>query len=172
MRKDLTPTISDRGLQNSRRSSFFSPWLSDNDPDTWFDNFFGSDMTPFTNDRRFLSPAIDVDETAEEYVVSADLPGIKKEDISIDCAGNQLTILAERKYETHENKKGNRHERFHGTYQRSFSLPQGADTAKIVASYESGVLEVHIPKGEAVKSKRIQIGESKKDPSSKKIATH
>ena len=80
--------------------------------------------------------------------------------------------MAERKYETHENKKGNRHERFHGTYQRSFSLPQGVDAAKIAASYEGGVLEVHIPKGETVKSKRIQISESKKESSNKKVSTH
>lgn len=170
MRKDLTQTNSDRNqLQNSRLSNFFSPWVNDRDSDRWLDNFFGSDMLPFTNDRRFLSPAIDIDETADEYLVSADLPGIKKEDISIDCAGNQLTISAERKYES-GNKKENRRERFYGTYQRSFTLPQGVDTNKIAASYESGVLEVHVPKGEAVKSKRIQIGETKKDSTNVKMS--
>ncbi len=172
MRKDLQSN-SDRGqVQNSRFSNFFSPWISDRENDSWFDNFFGSEMSPYTNDRRFLSPAIDIDESAEEYVVSADLPGIKKEDISIDCAGNQLTISAERKYESDDSKKGNRRERFHGTYQRSFTLPQGVDASKIEASYEGGVLAVHIPKGETVKSRRIQIGESKKDSPNEKITPH
>ena len=155
MRKEIVQNTSGRNpVLNERRSSYFSPWSNEN----WLDNFLDSDVSSFTNDSRFLSPAIDIEETAEEYLVSADLPGIKKEDISIDCSANLLTICAERKYESGEGRKENRRERFFGTYQRSFTLPQGADTNKVEASYEGGVLLVHIPKGEAVKSRRIQIG--------------
>ena len=159
MRKDIVQNTSGRNpVLNDRRTSYFSPWSNEN----WLENFLDSDVSPFINDGRFLSPAIDIEETAEEYLVSADLPGVKKEDIAIDCSSNLLTISADRKYESGEGRKENRRERFYGTYQRSFTLPQGADTNKVEASYEGGVLMVHIPKGEAVKSRRIQIGEHSK----------
>ena len=159
MRKDVIQNTMGRNpSQADRRTNYFSPWSNEN----WLDHFLDSDVSPFTNDSRFLSPAIDIEETAEEYLVSADLPGINKDDISIDCSANLLTITAERKYESGEGRKENRRERFFGTYQRSFTLPQGADTSKVDATYEGGVLMVHIPKGEAVKSRRIQIGERNK----------
>ena len=159
MRKDVVQNTTGRNpIQADRRTSYFSPWSND----SWLDNFLDPDVSSFINDSRFLSPAIDIEESAEEYLVSADLPGVKKEDISIDCSANLLTITAERKYETDERRKENRRERFFGTYQRSFTLPQGADTNKVEANYEGGVLMVHIPKGEAVKSRRIQIGEHSK----------
>jgi HSP20 family protein len=166
MRKDLSrsqPGQVDR-MPASRRSSFLSPWSDDFwEPTRWFDDFFGRDMSNFPMDSRFLSPAIDIEESNDEYVVSADLPGIKKEDISIECHENQLTISAERKYESNEGKKHDRRERFYGTYQRSFTLPSGIDPDKIEASYEGGVLNIRIPKGEQQKARRIEIGDTKKN---------
>lgn len=160
MRKDVSTTNQDQAnYPQTRRSNFLSPWANDFwEPNTWMDNFFGPELSAFPFDNKFLSPAIDVDEGDNEYLVSADLPGLKKEDISIDCSGNQLTIFAERKYEKKEGKKQGRRERFYGTYQRSFTLPVGVDTNKIDAAYDGGVLTVHIPKGEMTKSKHIPIG--------------
>lgn len=163
MRKDVATTSNQNAanvpLLRSKRSSFFSPWANDLwEPDYLLDTFFGPDLSPFSNENRFISPAIDVDETATEYMVSADLPGINKDDIAIDCSGNMLTISAERKYENKDEKKTGRRERFYGSYQRSFTLPVGVDANKIDASYDNGVLTVHIPKGESVKTKRIAIG--------------
>jgi HSP20 family protein len=149
MNKDLT--------QNRNQTAATRPsnlWNSD----IWFDNFFAADLPTISNEMRSFAPAIDIDETADEYLVCADLPGVKEENIKIDCAANQLTISAERKYDLVEGRKENRRERFYGSYQRSFTLPQGVDSSKIMASYVEGVLEIHIPKGEAVKSRRIQVG--------------
>nr|BDT27534.1 Hsp20/alpha crystallin family protein [Bacteriovorax sp. HI3] len=162
MKKDMT-NYDREHLPASRRAGFFSPWSNDYwEPSRWFDNFLNSDLSVFPTDNRFLSPAIDVDETADEFLVSADLPGIKKEDISIDCSGNQLTISAERKYDSEDGRKQGRRERFFGTYRRTFTLPTGVDSNKIEAAYEGGVLIVHIPKGEQVRSRRIQINEPTK----------
>ncbi len=169
VKKDVTNYDHDH-TSASRRAGFFSPWTNDYwEPSRWFDNFFNSDLSSASGDGRFLSPAIDVDETADEYLVSADLPGIKKEDISIDCSGNQVTILAERKYNwSDEAHKQGRRERFFGTYRRSFTLPTGVDANKIEATYEGGVLTVHIPKGEEIKSRRIQINDAfKRDETDK-----
>lgn len=165
MKKDVaTRSNNAEQMPVSRRpSGFFSPWFEDFFEPLGmrrFDDFFTRDIAPYYNNR-FLSPAIDIDETANEYLVSVDLPGIKKEDISIECAGNQLTISAERKSESVEGRKNERRERFYGSYQRSFTLPTGADPDKVEASLEGGVLIVKIAKGEQAKARRIEIGEPK-----------
>jgi HSP20 family protein len=162
MKKDVaTRTNRADRMPVTRRPSFASPWFDDFEPAKWFDDFFSRDLSPFYGDNRFLAPAIDIDETNEEYLVSADLPGVKKEDISIECAGNQLSISAERKYESVDGKKSDRRERYYGSYQRSFTLPAGADMDKVEASYDGGVLNIRIPKGEQAKGRRIEIGEAK-----------
>ncbi len=130
-------------------------------PAHWFDDYFGRELSQLSGGDKFLSPAIDIDETNDEYIVCTDLPGIKKEDIVIECSGNQLTITAERKYENEEGRKQGRRERFYGTYQRIFTLPTGVNTEEVEASFDKGELTVHVPKGEQAKAKRIQIGDAK-----------
>lgn len=149
-------------LPENRRSQYFSPWFDDRwEPSRLFDEFFGGNFSPLSTEARSFAPAIDVEESADEYLVCADLPGVKKEDISIECTGNQLTLTAERKYENTEGRKQGRQERYYGNFMRSFTLPTGAEVDKIEAAYEDGVLQIHIPKGEQVKAKKIQIGEAK-----------
>jgi HSP20 family protein len=153
MKKDESQNQIQRMDRNpiGRRSAFFSPWFDDYfEPSRWFDE-----------QSRFMPPAVDVDESADEYVVSADLPGMKREDINIECVGNQLTISAERKYESSEGRKQERRERFYGIFQRSFTLPTGVDAEKIQAAYEGGVLTVHVPKAEQAKPRKIAISEGK-----------
>lgn len=174
MKKDITTgssTQRDRWPSTSR--SFLSPWFDHfTDQTRWMDDFFGRDMANFSNDARSMMPAIDVDETGNEFIVRADLPGVKQEDVSIDCTGNQLSISAERKYETPEGGKSGRRERFYGSYQRSFTLPTGVDADNIAASFEGGVLTLNIPKTEQIKARRIQIGESKKASLSGRAEKH
>ncbi len=166
----------------NRRPSFFTPWFDDIfDSARWFDDIFSRNLSSFSinpptlsgsTDVRFLSPTIDIDETSNEYLVTADLPGVKKDDITIECSGNQLTLSAERKYESTDDKKNNRSERYYGTYQRSFSLPTGADMEKIEATYEGGVLNVKIPKREKAKSRRIQVDETKNRSQGQEASRH
>jgi HSP20 family protein len=155
MKKDLTAT--------NRNNELANPWFDDfMQPHRWLNQFFGNDIMPaFQNESRFLSPAIDIDETENEYLVTADLPGVKKEDLKVDHSGNRLTISAERKYDNTNGQKNERRERFFGTYQRSFTLPTGVDAEKIEASFENGVLRVQIPKAEASRSRRIDIKDQK-----------
>lgn len=142
----------------SRDFGFSRPWFEDfMQPQRWLDHAIDREMDLFRSESRLLSPAIDIDETEKDFIVSADLPGVKKEDVSIDHSGNRLTISAERKYDSSSERKNERRERFHGTYQRSFTLPEGIDAEKIEASFEGGVLQVHIPKGTKSQSRRIEI---------------
>lgn len=160
MKKEISNS-QDSWVPSTRKNSLFSPWFEDDfmEPHRWMNDFFNRDFPALAKRERFFSPAIDVDETETEYLLSADMPGIKKEDINIECVSNQLTISAERKYESSEGKKSDYQERFYGTYQRSFSLPTGVDAERIAASFENGVLTVYVPKAEQVKTKRIEIAD-------------
>jgi HSP20 family protein len=102
---------------------------------------------------------LDVEEAGNAYVVKADLPGVKKEDIKIAVEGNRVSISAECKREKEEKGDGNivRSERYFGHQQRSFTLPQEVDDAKAEASYSDGVLSLTLPKKAGAASKQIQV---------------
>lgn len=104
-------------------------------------------------------PAMDITERENEYVVRTDLPGVKKEDISVTMENGLLTIAAECKNETQE-KEGDRilrQERRYGRYARSLRLGTQIDEKGVKASYKDGVLELILPKAEAVKPRKISV---------------
>jgi len=107
---------------------------------------------------RTWSPQVDIYEDRENIVVKAELPGIKKEDVSIEVKDNILTLSGERKHEK-ETKKENYHriERSYGKFNRSFSLPDPVKVDKVKANYRDGVLEITLPKSEEAKPKAIPI---------------
>jgi len=104
------------------------------------------------------SPLVDITEDDKEYVVKAEIPEMKKEDIKINVHDDVLTISGERKYEKEEKgKKYHRVERAYGSFMRSFTLPEEADGTKVSAEYKDGVLKVHLPKSEKAKPKAIEV---------------
>jgi HSP20 family protein len=103
-------------------------------------------------------PLLDVPETESEYVVLADLPGVKEEDVSIELSDQTLTISGTRLPE--ETGEGQSLERPYGSFVRSLTLPKGVDEDKIVADYVDGVLTLHIPKPAGLRPKRIAIAGS------------
>jgi HSP20 family protein len=103
-------------------------------------------------------PTVDISETDEEYLIKAELPEVKKEDVKLSVHDDVLSISGERKYEKEEKgKKFHRVERAYGSFTRSFTLPDDADAAKIAAEYKDGVLKVHLPKSEKAKPKSIEV---------------
>ena len=105
-----------------------------------------------------LLPAIDVSEDDGNYVVSVELPGAKKEDVTIECQDGVLTIRGEKKSEREEKKEKSRYlERSYGAFSRSFTLPSNADPDRIQASFKDGVLTVTIAKTEETKPRVISI---------------
>jgi HSP20 family protein len=111
-------------------------------------------------DKGEITPSVDMYAEGNDLVVKTDLPGLKKDDISIDFADNMLTIAGEKKHEEKvERDNYYRFERSYGRFYRTFDLPEGMDMEKAKAHYENGVLEIRIPKSaEAVKkSKTISI---------------
>lgn len=101
-------------------------------------------------------PMCDCDETDTNYLISFDLPGVKKEDVKIDLKDNQLTVSGERKGETKSKKA---RERFYGSFYRSFTLPSKVEADDVEAKFENGVLQISIPKTKSPPGKQIAIGE-------------
>lgn len=104
------------------------------------------------------SPPVDIAQEGDHYIVKADLPGMKKDEIEITLNGDTLTISGEKKKEN-ETKEDNyyRSERYYGRFSRSLALPSTVDANKIEASYKEGVLSVTIPKSEEARPKQIKI---------------
>ena len=103
-------------------------------------------------------PSVDILEDEKEYLVKADLPEVKKEDVKVTLESDVLTITGERKFEKEEKgKKYHRVERSYGNFLRSFTLPMGAEGSKVTAEFKEGVLKVHLPKSDKVKSKSVEV---------------
>lgn len=103
-------------------------------------------------------PYTDIMEADNEVVLTAEIPGVKKEDIKINVTGDSIEISAETKKEEKKEKKGFvRRERSYGRYYLKYSLPATVNPDKAKASYKNGVLEVRLPKTEAKKGKSVKI---------------
>ena len=104
------------------------------------------------------APAVDVQETEKEYLVKADLPEMKKEDVKVGLRDGVLTIEGERKREKEEkDKKYHRIELTYGSFIRNFTLPEGTSSDKINAEFKDGVLKLHLPKDEKAKPKTVDV---------------
>jgi HSP20 family protein len=115
----------------------------------------GQDDSFFTAD---WMPAVDVQETEKEYLIKADLPEVKKEDVKVTVHDGVMTIEGERKLEKEEKgKKFHRIEREYGRFVRRFTLPDGADEAKVAADFKEGVLNVRVPKSPTARPKTVEV---------------
>jgi HSP20 family protein len=126
-------------------------------------HFFGTPTPTRANDEESMAPArwaplVDIVEDEKEYLIKAELPEIKKDDISVKVEKGILSITGERKFEKEENeKKYHRVERSYGHFTRTFSLPDDADAEHVKAEFKDGVLLVHVQKAEKAKPKQIEV---------------
>lgn len=135
------------------------PKLWDDDLDKFFEGFFRPARWIEEASSEALTPAIDIVEREHEYVVSTELPGIRKEDIDVNVEDGLLTISAESKSDVDEKEGGRviRQERRYGRYVRSLRLGKQIDGSKVKASYKDGVLELVLPKAESARPKKIEV---------------
>ena len=104
------------------------------------------------------APLVDISEDDTEYLIKAELPEVKKENVKVTAEEGTLTITGERQFEKEEkNKKYHRIERAYGSFVRNFSLPDDASPAKVSAEFKDGVLTVHLAKTEKVKPQQIEV---------------
>jgi HSP20 family protein len=112
---------------------------------------------------RRWTPAMDLVEREDHFVLKADLPGMSEDDVQIEVRDNVLTVSGERKAEHEEKRDGYyRMERAFGSFARTMTLPEGVDPDQIEASFDKGVLQVKIPKPAERKPHRINIGKDQK----------
>jgi HSP20 family protein len=104
------------------------------------------------------APCVDISEDDTEYLIKAELPEVKKEDVKVTAEEGTLTIMGERKFEKEQkNKKYHRVERAYGRFGRSFSIPDDASPAKVSAEFKDGVLTVHLAKDAKAKPQHIEV---------------
>ena len=104
------------------------------------------------------APVVDIVEDENEYLIKAELPEVKKDDVKVTVQDDVLTISGERMFEKEEKgRKYHRMERAYGSFARSFTLPEDADGEKVAAEFKDGVLKVHLPKSEQAKPKSIEV---------------
>jgi HSP20 family protein len=142
-------------------SSFLAPFGEFGDLNTrtqqLFDEVFGKN---FPVEPQGWVPAVNVAETKDEFTVTAELPGLKPENVSVDFTDGMLTLRGEKMDEKTEKEDDRTYymwERSFGTFQRTLPFPGGIDDKKIAAEFKDGVLTVHLPKVEEVKPKRQTI---------------
>lgn len=127
-----------------------------------FASLFGRSLLPSTIEETLAmtawAPLVDVAEDETEYVVKAELPEVKKEDVKVTVEDGALHIAGERKFEQEQNgRRYHRIERSYGSFDRVFVLPQAIRAEAIRAEFKDGVLEVHLPKSEADKPKTLEV---------------
>ncbi|UCF07115.1 MAG: Hsp20/alpha crystallin family protein [bacterium] len=123
-----------------------------------FDNFFGMTRRGGDIGATRWAPRVNVEETPDRYEVTAEIPGMEKDEIKIEVKDHEMTIRGEKKMEE-EKKDKNFHlfERCYGQFARTFALPDNVDTNKITAEYKNGILMLGIPKTEEAKPKEIEV---------------
>ena len=139
-------------------------WEPFRDVDDVFDRFFADAFRRFPRQgaegRTALdwAPLADVSETEGEYLIKAELPEVRKEDVSVTVLDGVLTLSGERRQEKREDsEKLHRIERRYGSFERRFALPEDADEGGIKAESKDGVLVIHVPKHKVVQPQPRQI---------------
>ena len=141
----------------------FDPFRELEDVSTRLSRIFGQLPARFTFDgddalSADWAPAVDVQETDSEYLVKADLPEVKKEDVTVEIVDGTLNVRGERHKEKEEKgKRFHRIERSYGRFERRLAVPAGVDAQKVAAEFKDGVLRVHLPKSPNATPKSIDV---------------
>lgn len=104
------------------------------------------------------APLVDISESDKEYLIKAELPEVRREDVKVTAEAGTLTILGERKFEKEEKgRKYHRVERAYGSFGRSFAIPDDASPARVSAEFKEGILTVHLTKTEKPKPQHFEV---------------
>jgi len=149
------------GSSIANRRNYVTPLTAFEAFNRAFAPLFGGDTQPEENEvvTRSWAPRVDVLETTDTYQVTAELPGIRKEDVEITLENNLLTLKGERKFEKDGSQQESYHriERIYGPFSRSFTLPNKVAQDRVEAKFDSGLLTITIPKVAEARPKKIEI---------------
>lgn len=143
----------------TRRSPFVSPWLELEDMTDRLNRLFREPGSGEASGRAMWSPSVNVEESKDELILTAELPGMGIDDVDIEVENNVLSLRGEKKEIREENQDRRFHvwERSYGSFERQFTLPRTVKTEGISASFRDGILTVQMPKAPEAKSRKITI---------------
>jgi HSP20 family protein len=146
------------------RMSVFDPFKDMRDLQTRFTSLFNRVPVKGENAKEESlalaqwMPAVDIAEDDKEYMIKAELPDVRREDVHVMVQDGVLSLTGERKFEKEEKgKKYHRVERAYGSFSRTFELPMDANAGKIAAEFKDGVLKVHLPKSEEARPRSVEV---------------
>lgn len=143
MRTEMSP--------RTKRSDPFSPFFT-------FNRLWDDWLQRSGEESRMIVPAMDVAETPQGYTITAELPGLQKDDVKITFEDGVVSISGEKKVASEATAKDyHRIERRYGSFHRTLTLPTGIDTTKATAAFADGLLTVELPKSEAAKPRTLEI---------------
>ena len=143
----------------SVRRPAYRSWNDFDDMSNRFARLFDDSVFAAPREGRWM-PAVSVSEAKDELLLTAELPGLTEDDITIELENNVLTVSGEKnevREEGDEERKYHVYERSYGSFSRSFTLPRTVDGQNIVATFENGVLTVKLPKVPEAKGRKIEI---------------
>src|SRR4051794_21286039 len=126
-------------------------------PSTWLDQFFTDFDKSWAGHKKSFSPAVDIVEEAEDFLLRAELPGVAKENLKVEVKENRLTLSGKKDAAESKNGEYRYTESSYGEFSRSFELPRNVDGDAIKADFTNGVLNLRIPKGKSALPRSIQI---------------
>jgi HSP20 family protein len=133
-------------------------WNPVHEMDALFHNRLASVLCGGEQTSSAWTPVVDIEETVQDYVIRAELPGLDKDKVNVAVEGAVLTLSGERDLErTVEGKTYHHIERSHGTFSRSFTLPEDSDAERVEAQFTNGVLTVRVTKREEALPKSIEV---------------
>lgn len=144
-------------MELSKRDSLREMALIREEIDRLFDSFFGKRPKLMGAEESEWTPVVDVEETPDEFVVIAEIPGVRKEDVNILVTDDRLSISGNREKKQMKNTTSHQLERSFGRFKRVISLHSGIRADRATASYQDGLLAVTLPKAEKAKSKEISV---------------
>lgn len=134
------------------------PWAGFGELEQQLERMFNPGTTAESSATAMWMPPVDIHESEDAYTLVADLPGMKKDDLTVSIVEDRVTIKGSRKREEkHEEKGYRRYERAEGSFERSFRINGGVDGAKVEATFENGVLTVRLPKPEEAKPRQVEV---------------
>jgi len=138
------------------------------EPHDYLNSLFYRSVSPFFRgfplEERYWGPAMEISEADDKYIIKAELPGMKRDEIEVTSIDHTLSIKGEKKHKEEVNEDGYYYsEVSYGSFHRTMTLPADVTTGKIVASYEDGVLVVNVPRTQESKPKKVVIESKKKD---------
>lgn len=146
----------------TRRSPVFSPWLELEDMSSRLNRLFSEPGAGEASRPVVWSPSVNVEETKEELLLTAELPGMNIEDIEIEVENNILSLRGEKRAEEEkEDRKFHVWERCYGSFERSFTLPRTVKADQISAQFKDGILHIQMPKAPEAKGRKIAIKSEK-----------